>query len=609
MTDWSVRVRGNMAGTMRGRGEMKMRAASHIGMFCTVVLFFALIGAGRVSPVVADTCGTVYDDFSASSIDTNLWMTSNAETVLSQSNGFLNVVGPPNKVYAALVSTATFSGDFEFVTAYENFSTTASVFTNNDPLLSLQVAESDNIKNYVFIFRGYGTHGDSFFANITNGEGYNGPAAYSTSGMLKLTRTGSTINAWYTEDMTGSNWNLLKTFDNAFTGDVVVQVGGYTGDNGTFTGSFDRICYTGTIILPVKPTYSISGTITSKQGVLAGATVTLGGASTASTTTGTGGTYTFSGLATGVYSLTPSMTNYTFSPTYKSVNINDHDKTGQDFTATGAGASVPGAPTGVKAVAGDSQAAVSFKVPSSTGGSPILSYTVTSSPDGKTATGTSSPIVVTGLTNGTAYKFTVAATNAQGTGAASSASAAVTPNALPGAPAGVTATAGNALAVVAFAPPSSTGGSAVKSYTVTSSPDGKTAKGTKSPLTVKGLTNGTTYTFTVTATNLVGTGPASDASVGVVPATLPGAPTGVFATAGNSSATVTFSPPASDGGGDITSYTVLSSPGAVKATGTSSPITVDGLTNGKSYTFSVQATNWAGTGKASAKSSKITPKQ
>jgi hypothetical protein len=70
---------------------------------------------------------------------------------------------------------------------------------------------------------------------------------------------------------------------------------------------------------------------------------------------------------------------------------------------------------------------------------------------------------------------------------------------------------------VSFTPPASNGGSAITGYTVTSSPGGITAKGTKSPITVKGLKNGTAYTFTVTATNKVGTGPASSASKSVTP--------------------------------------------------------------------------------------------
>lgn len=79
---------------------------------------------------------------------------------------------------------------------------------------------------------------------------------------------------------------------------------------------------------------------------------------------------------------------------------------------------------------------------------------------------------------------------------------------VPGPPTGVSATAGNAQAKVSFTAPVSTGGSAITSYTVTSRPGGKTAKGAKSPITVKGLPNGT-YKFTVAATNKIGTGTAS----------------------------------------------------------------------------------------------------
>ena len=93
---------------------------------------------------------------------------------------------------------------------------------------------------------------------------------------------------------------------------------------------------------------------------------------------------------------------------------------------------VPGAPTGVSAVAGNGQATVSWTAPSSTGGAAITGYTVTPFKAGVAQTpivvsGTGTSKVVSGLTNGTSYTFTVAATNSVGTGAVSTASAAVTP--------------------------------------------------------------------------------------------------------------------------------------------------------------------------------------
>lgn len=78
--------------------------------------------------------------------------------------------------------------------------------------------------------------------------------------------------------------------------------------------------------------------------------------------------------------------------------------------------------------ASDSQVSVAFTVASTpaTGG-PVQKYTAISNPGSFTASGSASPIVVTGLTNGTAYTFQVAAANATGRGPLSSASASATP--------------------------------------------------------------------------------------------------------------------------------------------------------------------------------------
>lgn len=94
---------------------------------------------------------------------------------------------------------------------------------------------------------------------------------------------------------------------------------------------------------------------------------------------------------------------------------------------------------------------------------------------------------------------------------------------VPAAPAAVTATPGPASATVAWTAPAS-GGAAITSYTVTPHVNGTALTPTtvtgNPPATsavISGLSNGTSYTFTVTATNSVGTGPASAASNAVVP--------------------------------------------------------------------------------------------
>jgi len=91
------------------------------------------------------------------------------------------------------------------------------------------------------------------------------------------------------------------------------------------------------------------------------------------------------------------------------------------------GTGVPSAPTIGTATAGNGQATITFTASSSDGGSPILDYRVTSSPGGVTATGSGSPITITGLSNGTAYTFTVQARNANGYSLSSTSSNQVTP--------------------------------------------------------------------------------------------------------------------------------------------------------------------------------------
>lgn len=108
------------------------------------------------------------------------------------------------------------------------------------------------------------------------------------------------------------------------------------------------------------------------------------------------------------------------------VYVTGSEVIGLNVSGGGGGATAPEAPTIGTATAGNAQCVVTF-TPNGTGGSPITSYTATSSPGSITGTGSASPITVTGLTNGQAYTFTVTATNAEGTSSASSASGSCTP--------------------------------------------------------------------------------------------------------------------------------------------------------------------------------------
>ena len=274
-------------------------------------------------------------------------------------------------------------------------------------------------------------------------------------------------------------------------------------------------------------------------------------------------------------------------------------------------ASPPDAPTGALAVPADASVMVAWIAPDSDGGTPITGYTVLSTPDGKTCTTAGAVFcTVSGLTNGTAYRFTVTATNSVNTGPASATSNSATPATSPAAPTGVSAVADIASAEVSWSAPGTDGGMPITGYTAMSSPEDKTCT-TTGPLscTVFGLTNGTSYTFTVTATNAVDTGPASLASDPVIPmAIAPAAPTGVAAIPEPSSAQVSWVAPGSDGGSPITRYTVTSSPdGKTCITSGTLSCAVSGLTDGTGYTFTVTATNAVDTGPPSVASASVTP--
>ena len=248
----------------------------------------------------------------------------------------------------------------------------------------------------------------------------------------------------------------------------------------------------------------------------------------------------------------------------------------------------PEPPLNVTAVAaGPGSATVTWDPPASDGGAELLDYRIFAdgtSVGGVTASLTSETVV--GLPAGS-HTFTVRTQNVVGESAQSAPSNAVTIAPVgtpPAAPSNVTAAAGDGMASVTWLAPSSDGGSPITGYTVTASagppaspgPGGSPGPGPSAPpgnpattTTVGGLTNGTTYTFTVTATNDFGTSPDSNPSAAVTPQTGAPAPQATTATIPTAGGTATTDPlatgpspanpittsvivPATAGGGSVT---------------------------------------------------------
>jgi Fibronectin type III domain len=268
----------------------------------------------------------------------------------------------------------------------------------------------------------------------------------------------------------------------------------------------------------------------------------------------------------------------------------------------------PDAPAGVTAVAGLTNAVVTWTQPRD-GGATIEHSVVTASPGNivTTVTGAATQVTVTGLTVGQTYTFTVTTTNQLADSPVSAPSNAVTVFGTPGSPTVVSAVPGNSQVTLTWSANANTGGIPLQAYQITGNPAPTTPLRilpNTTTATITGLTNGVSYVFSVVADN--GALSAAGVSLARVPDVAPLAPASVAGTDGvvAGSADVSWTAPPGNGGTSVTGYRVTAI-SSVDGTGPTSLVpasplntVVNGLNTDINYTFKVEAQNGAGFGAA-----------
>jgi titin len=260
---------------------------------------------------------------------------------------------------------------------------------------------------------------------------------------------------------------------------------------------------------------------------------------------------------------------------------------------------VPNAPTSVAGTAGNGNVALQWNAPSSPGAASISDYIIQYSSNGGSTwttddTGsTSTSATISGLTNGTGYIFEVEAVNSLGDGPFSSPSSTLTPSGPPGAPTITSITPADGALGVNFNPPSSSSPITGYLYQLNGTGPWLATSGTSSPLTIPGLTDGTSYSVKIEAVNSIGTGSPSNSLSGT-PVAVPGVPTITSVQVGVGSASVSFTP-GSSGGSTITGYRYSINGGSSwTSISTTSPTQLTGLSNATAYSFELEAVNGSG---------------
>jgi hypothetical protein len=345
------------------------------------------------------------------------------------------------------------------------------------------------------------------------------------------------------------------------------------------------------------PLRLVQGTITLDGSPLKGITV-KDSTDSYSTTTDSFGLYNLYVNARNSVSVIPVSTAYAFDPVSISFSPDSVAILGGNFLATSASAA--SAPYIFNITSTATTLQVYFDSPDSDGGASITNYqyslnggnTWTTSSPAKTT----SPIQISGLVSGTQYRVKIRAINAAGAGAVSNTYYA-TPQNSPEAPTITEIVSSSGQLQVKFTA-GANGGATITNYSY--SLDGgqswliRSPANTASPITITGLTNGTTYSVSIKAINSAGAGLVSEI-VQATPSASPNAPTITQIISGDGALDIYFTPPGNNGGAEITNYAYSLDNGAnytiQDPASVTSPISVSGLVNGVSYSVIVAAIN------------------
>ena len=193
--------------------------------------------------------GGVYDDFSASNIDTLKWNVTDQHNVFSLSAGYLNVNTSVNSNHYYLMSKHIFSGDFDIMLPYKDFQVQGVQSGTRGPHINIyinapggnwaQILVWGNADNTLFVETGGSSIG------VATGNN----ASISPSGRLRMVRTGTTIRTYYREN---ENWHLLGNFPN-MSGDISWGINIYSGDSGALHVLSDGVYFLPTDLVASIP--------------------------------------------------------------------------------------------------------------------------------------------------------------------------------------------------------------------------------------------------------------------------------------------------------------------------------------------------------------------